>query len=73
VGEAVKVAFTTYPPKRGELTRWTAMDQVPCQGESVSFSFTDDPDESRTYTVTHVLWAQDGDDAPRWHAEVTLR
>lgn len=55
----MRVAFTWYP-KGGEKTVWTTMPQCPVVGDTVHISFTEDPDDSRAWEVTHVSWASDG-------------
>jgi hypothetical protein len=65
----IKVAFSFYQ-KGSETNRWDEMPQIPKVSETVHYSLSDDPDDSRAWLVGHVSWAREpGKD---WHAEVGL-
>jgi hypothetical protein len=62
------VAFSFYQ-KGSEMNRWDEMPQIPKVGETVHYSLTGDPNDSRAWSVEHVSWVrEDG----KWYAEVGL-
>jgi hypothetical protein len=67
----IKVAMNFYTEGHEE-TKWELMPQVPCHGDTVHYSVTDDPDDSQAWNVFHVSWALD-EHSHSWHAEVALR
>jgi len=66
---SVALTFYTAGPHSLEQTRWADMPQVPAAGDTVHYSLTDDPDDSRAWRVMHVSWAHENG---VWHAELGL-
>ena len=67
----IRVGMSFYPRGREEV-RWVFMPQVPQRGDTLHYSLTDDPDDSRSWTVNHVAWVRKSEKWDEWHAEIGL-
>lgn len=67
----IRVVMSFYTTGR-EQNVWTKMMQVPHAGDSLHYSLTGDPDDSRAWEVMHVSWVCDNFARGVWHAEIGL-
>jgi hypothetical protein len=64
----IDVYMSFYPTTGGEINRRQDMPQVPCTGDTLFYSLSGDPGDSRPWRVIHVAWVHEGS----WHAEIGL-
>ena len=70
--DVIDVGMSFYGQGR-EVNCWTTMPQVPTVGDSLHWSATGDPGDSRSWYVFKVSWVCDDQARGLWHAEIALR